>query len=274
MNERRKAKGERRKAKAKAWVHGSWLIVLCSLFSVLSSCSVNKNTSSLRNLSANHIIREVEDNRFEFDNLEAKLGIKVKGDNNIGLKGQLKMQNDSVIWISVSLKLGIEVGRIMITEDSLKFINRSNRTYLTASLNNVSEILPVDASIRFLQDILVGNDSKLKRGDKYKAIAENNRYKLVSNNNEILTRDIWVTPKTFKISQYDIRLLEDDKNKISLLYDNFQEINGRLLPTKITIVANDNFGIDLEIDYSEIKVGEKSNFPFNISKKYDRINLW
>ena len=258
----------------KLMVHGSWLIVLCSLFSVLSSCSVNKNTSSLRNLSANHIIREVEDNRFEFDNLEAKLGIKVKGDNNIGLKGQLKMQNDSVIWISVSLKLGIEVGRIMITEDSLKFINRSNRTYLTASLNNVSEILPIDASIRFLQDILVGNDSKLKRGDKYKAIAENNRYKLVSNNNEIMTRDIWVTPKTFKISQYDIRLLEDDKNKISLLYDNFQEINGRLLPTKITIVANDNFGIDLEIDYSEIKVGEKSDFPFNISKKYDRINLW
>ena len=30
-------------------------------------------------------------------------------------------------------------------------------------------------------------------------------------------------------------------------------------------------GLNIEIDYSEIKVGEKLEFPFNISKKYNRI---
>ena len=54
-------------------------------------------------------------------------------------------------------------------------------------------------------------------------------------------------------------------------YDNFQEINGKLLPTKIILDTNDEFDINIEIDYSEIKAGEKLEFPFNISKKYSRI---
>ena len=106
-----------------------WLLALGFWLLVLGSCSTNKNVSSIRNLSANHIIREVERNQFEFDNLETKFNVKVKGDNNIGLKGQMRMQNDSVIWISLSLKLGIEVARVMITDDSVKFMNRTNKTF-------------------------------------------------------------------------------------------------------------------------------------------------
>lgn len=250
-------------------VRGFWFVALVML---VCSCSSNKDItkSNLRSYSANHIIREIEDNRFEFDNLETKLDIKVKGDNKLGLKGQLRMQNDSVIWVSLSLKLGIEVARVMITEDSLKFINRTEKTYFTASLDNVKNIFPIDASISFLQDILVGNNSQLKRSDKYKVVTDKGRYKLESNKNELIRKDIWVNPKEFRISQYDMKSFIDG-NSVSLRYDNFQEVEGRLLPTKIIIETSDNLGIDIEIDYSDIKAGEELAFPFNISKKYSKI---
>ena len=119
--------------------HRSLPVAHCSLLIaiifILCSCSTNKTTSSLRTLSANHIIREIEDNRFEFDNLDTKFNVRLEG-NNIGLKGQLKMKNDSVIWISLSLKLGIEVARVMITEDSVKLINRTNKTYFSESIES------------------------------------------------------------------------------------------------------------------------------------------
>lgn len=73
-----------------------WLLAFSFWLLVLGSCSTNKNVSSIRNLSANHIIREVERNQFEFENIETKFNVKVKGDNSIGLKGQMRMQNDSV----------------------------------------------------------------------------------------------------------------------------------------------------------------------------------
>ena len=246
-----------------------WLLALGFWLLALGSCSTNKNASSIRNLSANHIIREVERNQFEFDNFETKFNVKVKGDNNIGLKGQMRMQNDSIIWISLSLKVGIEVGRMMITEDSVKFINRSNRTYFSESVESFrsSGIQEFWSSgiLDLLQNLLVGNDINFK--EKYKATIEDNNYKLTSNKNTFL-----VTPKTFKVKRQQATV-NGQQSTVGIDYDNFQEVNGKLLPTKIIVDAGDIFNLNIEIDYSEIKVGEELEFPFNISKKYNKIKI-
>ena len=275
--------------------HRSLPVAHCSLLIaiifILCSCSTNKSTSSLRTLSANHIIREVEDNRFEFDNLDTKFNVRLEG-NNIGLKGQLKMKNDSVIWVSLSLKLGIEVARVMITEDSVKFLNRTNKTYFVESVDKFQERLPSEVTMQLLQNILVGNDILLSKNDKFKVTIDDNNYKLESDKNTF-----WVTPKTFKVKSYQLSAVSyqlsavsyqlsaisyqqsvsesvsESVSTVSVSYDNFQEINGKLLPTKIILNANEDFNIKLEIDYSDVKVGERLEFPFNISKKFNKIKL-
>ena len=271
--------------------HRSLPVAHCSLLIaiifILCSCSTNKSTSNLRTLSANHIIREVEDNRFEFDNLDTKFNVRLEG-NNIGLKGQLKMKNDSAIWVSLSLKLGIEVARVMITEDSVKLINRTNKTYFVESVDKFQERLPSEVTMQFLQDILVGNDILLSKNDKFKVTIDDNNYKLESDKNTF-----WITPKTFKVKSCQLSAVSYQQSAmapepvegstrhfdklsdrtIKIKYDNFQEINGNLLPTKIILNANEDFDIKLEIDYSEVKVGERLEFPFNISKKFNKIKL-
>ena len=243
----------------------TFVFCLLSFVFFTTSCSSNKSMSGLRNLSANHILREVERNQFEFNNLATKFNVKVKGDNSIGLKGQLRMQNDSVIWVSVSLKLGIEMARVMITEDSVKFINRTEKTYLAESIDKFKSRLPSEATISFLQDVLVGNDIQFNDNEKFKASIEDNSYKLESEKNTF-----WVTPKTFKVKRQR-PTTNGQQPTVIINYDNFQEINGKLLPTKIILDTNDEFDINIEIDYTEVKVGEKLEFPFNISKKYSRI---
>jgi hypothetical protein len=178
----------------------------------------------------------------------------------------MRMQNDSVIWISLSLKLGIEVARVMITEDSVKFINRTEKTYLSESINELKDRLPIETSLELLQNLLVGND--INFNGKYKATIDDNSYKLTSDRNTF-----WVTPKTFKVKEHELQSSTTNSQQliIKINYDNFQKINGKLLPTKIILDAGDIFDINIEIDYSDIKVGEKLQFPFNISKKYSRI---
>ena len=253
-----------------------WLLAFGFWLLALGSCSTNKNTASIRNLSANHIIREVERNQFEFDDFETKFNVKVKGDNNISLKGQMRMQNDSVIWVSLSLKLGIEVARVMITDDSVKFINRTNKTYFSESAESfrASGVLEFGNSgvLEFLQDLLVGNDVLLSKNDKFKVTIEDDNYKLTSDQNTFL-----VTPKTFKVKSQKSKVksqwltVNSQQPTIVINYDNFQKVNEKLLPTKIILDASDIFDINIEIDYSEIKVGEELEFPFNISKKYNKI---
>ena len=261
-----------------------WLLAFGFWLLALGSCSTNKNTASIRNLSANHIIREVERNQFEFDDFETKFNVKVKGDNNISLKGQMRMQNDSVIWVSLSLKLGIEVARVMITNDSVKFINRTNKTYFSESAESFRDSGVLEfgndgvlefgnlGMMEFLQDLLVGNDVLLSKNDKFKVTIEDDNYKLTSDKNTFL-----VTPKTFKVKSQKSKVksqwltVNSQQPTIVINYDNFQKVNGKLLATKIILDASDIFDINIEIDYSEIKVGEELEFPFNISKKYNRI---
>lgn len=256
---------------------GSWIIVL--IF-IISSCSVKKETSSLKMLSANHIVKEVEDNKFEFDSFEAKFDVKIE--NDMDLKGQLRMQNDSVIWVSLSLKLGVEVARAMITEDSIKVIMRTGKTYFTTSTKNLDTIVPIEKPLQWIQNILVGNDIQIEEG-KYNVSIENDRYKLETkeknNQEQQLIKEIFVTPKTYKISRYEIKELSNQNyegievlhsSTLGLNYNNFQNINDKLIPSKI--IYEDN-ALTIEINYSDIKIGEKLEFPFNISKKYKKINL-
>lgn len=266
---------------------GSWFVALTL---IVSSCSVKKETSNIRMLSANHIVKEVEDNKFEFDNLEAKFNVNIldeKGRNEMGLKGQLRMQNDSVIWVSLSLKLGIEMARIMITEDSVKFINRTNKTYFVTNIDGLDSI--VENPLLFVQGLLVGNDVHL-RDNKYQVEIENNSYNLETKpkhiskigEEEFITKNIYIIPEIFRISEYKAKTCfireGKDKNIISciessLSYDDFQQINDKLIPSKIIFEDSSLDGI-IEINYTEIKVGEKLKFPFNISKKIDRLHVW
>lgn len=252
---------------------GFWLLAFGLTLSI-NSCSTTKETSTLRHLSANHIIREIEENSFDYDMLQAKLDIKFKDDKNtLGLKGQLRMQRDSLIWISLSLKVGIEIGRLMITPDSVKFLNRNKKTYIAESLSVFGDKLPIEPSIDFLQNIFVGNDTQIRRSDKSKVSTEDNNYKLEIVNTNVL-KDIWVMPETFKILKYKIRAHDKDDKDMQLEYSNFKDYNERLLPSKIRFGLSYGNDIEVEIDYSNVTVDEEVEFPFNITKKFERIYLW
>ena len=266
----------------------TFVFSLLSLSFAVSSCSTQRNLdkSNLKPLNANNIIREIEDNQFEFDNLEARIGISVKGDNKLGLKGQMRMQKDSTIWISLSLKVGIEVGRIMITQDSIKYINRNTRTYLAESLEYFENKLPIVPSLQFIQDLLVGNDTQNTRSDRCKASTDNGHYKLeISNKNTSLIKDVWVNSSTFRINEFMLKESREGYYSIVMKYDDFKNINGKLLPSRIIFEINEasedykttrlqDYKFCVEINYSDIKTGEELSFPFNVSPKFEQIYLW
>ncbi len=240
----------------------------------------------MRSYTVNNIIKEVERNQFDFDNLQAKINIKFKDDKNtLGLRGQVRIQKDSIVWISLSLKVGIEVGRMMITTDSIKLIERNSKSYISESIHTFADILPIEPSVSFIQDLLIGNDTQMQKDGKYKISTEDDKYKLeitkkekknIKNDEEpyILAKDIWIIPENFRISKYNIKEYDNDVRKIQLEYNDFELYNDKYLPTKIGITLSSGYDMSLEIEYNNIEIGEKISFPFNISDKFERIYIW
>ena len=264
------------------------LLIFCvlTLLFVGTGCSSKKamTKTSLREFTANHLIREVENNAFDFESFQAKINVKIETkDQNINVKGQLRMKKDSIIWTSVSLPLGVEVVRVKIEPDSVYFLNRNDKTYLREGIDVFGDISPMITSIEFLQSVLVGNDINLRESDNYNVEIDNGQYilliskelkKSIKHNEDdwkVMLKDLWIDPQLFKITKYYIKEYNDSKRKIELQYSDFIEVNGKYVPSKIMIDIHGNDYLKATISYSNIIVGENIEFNFSIPKKYERI---
>ena len=266
------------------------ILLIFSMLAVVpflsTSCSSKKSLTktTLREFTAAKLIKEVEENQFEFDNFVAKMNMKIETkDRNLNVKGQLRMKKDSIIWTSISMPMGLEVLRIKVTSDSVFFLNRTEKTYLIENIEVFNEISPMITTIGFIQAVLVGNDINLRESDDYKIEISDGQYNLliskklkksIKNNDEdwkVMLKDIWIDPQLFKITKYHIREYNDSKRKIDLQYSDFEEIKGKYLPTEINIDIHGDIYLKAKIEFSNITIDEPLEFNFSIPKKYERI---
>lgn len=263
------------------------------IFSILAvvpflstSCSSKKSLTktTLREFTAAKLIKEVEENQFEFDNFVAKMNMKIETkDRNINVKGQLRMKKDSIIWTSVSMPMGLEVLRIKVTTDSVYFLNRTEKTYLAENIEVFKDFSPMITTIGFIQAVFVGNDINLRESDDYNIQIADGQYNLsiskklkktIKNNDEdwkVMLKDLWIDPQLFKITRYHIREYNDSKRKIDLQYSDFEEVNGKYFPKEISVDIHGDLYLKAHIEFSNITVNEPLEFNFSIPKKYERI---
>ena len=77
-------------------------LMFCALAMLLigTGCSSKKSMTkaSLREFTANRLIKEVEKNNFDFNDIQAKLSVKLEvNDEKHTVKGQLRMKKDSIV---------------------------------------------------------------------------------------------------------------------------------------------------------------------------------
>ncbi len=98
-----------------------------------------------------------------FEWLTANMSIQAEGngmDFN-DLSGQLRMRNDSLVWLNVTATMGVEVLRAKVSNDSVWLINRLEKTYLAEPLDTVSAQLGMPLSLPLLQTLLLDNNQGL-----------------------------------------------------------------------------------------------------------------
>ena len=153
-----------------------WIIVL-TLF--LFACGSNKNvvTSSLENRSSKSIVKKVNQNHLDYNWFTTKLNGKIETNGaDTPFSANLRIRKDSVIWLSVSALLGIEVARIQITPDSFKLMNRINKTYWIGDFEDVESAYGIPANYEQLEGVLVGQISL--ENQKMSSIVSENKYLL------------------------------------------------------------------------------------------------
>ena len=143
-------------------------IILLSALLVLASCgSHRKNVAPTEAMLTEALIQQVEQNETQWNWFTAKLNIQPESGMISNLGGQIRMQRDSVIWVSVMALLGMEAVRIMLTPDSLFVINKLENSYVKESLDMLKARFGTDIRFSDIQNMLLGNGLwMLGKGEK------------------------------------------------------------------------------------------------------------
>ena len=253
-----------------------------------SSCKSTRSTlkKPLKEHAFDYLYARMLENQISFDYLNAKFSVVYqKEKKKTDLRGQLRIRKDSIIWVSLSPALGIEAARISLTNDSVKFINRLNKTYLLGEYKMLDTLLRTSIDYSIVESMIIGNDLTQYDVDKFKASVDGGLYRITIQkrtkirkymrrggiDTKVLVQNIWLDPENFKIRKIEIKELGDDNKKLQVFYNRYQAVNSQLFPSvvRIEIIAENKITID--ISFGKTEIDQALKFPFRISKKYQRL---
>ncbi|MEO6903678.1 MAG: DUF4292 domain-containing protein [Bacteroidia bacterium] len=266
------------------------LFLLVLISSLLYSCSSQKKIpksngkcvldfKNTHTLTAN--LRAAE---FNFKYLKAKLSANAELDSEMySFSIALRIKKDSVIWMSLS-KIGIEGARVLITKDSVKFINTIKNSYFIGDFGYLSNFLNTELDFEALQSLLIGNsvtfydeDEKLKSGVtncQYTlgTIRKHKLKRVMKKKKELIDpiQSIYLCPETFKIARIIFYEFNPDRN-FDATFKNHQALGDQLFPYKINYTINAQKNIVLNLEYSKIELNVEQSFPFKIPANYEAI---
>lgn len=264
------------------------LLVISSVIG-FSGCTSSRKAvrEPIKEQGAEYLVSKLKEHELTFDQFSAKFNVSYQVDQKTtSVSGTLRIAHDSIIWISISPALGIEAVRFMLTPDSIKYMNRLNNTYLSQSFSYINQLMNRALDYDMAQSFLIGNDFSLYESNSFKALIENQQYKLSTTNRQKLRRDvrrsetdisiplqsIWLDPETFKISKVLLKEAERDSRRFLATYEDFENIDGRLIPSNLNFVVETNEKkIRITINYSKIQINTEQTYSFRIPASYTEI---
>jgi|SRR3954469_1347677 hypothetical protein len=270
------------------------LTVFLSLSSFFSSCknqkkiTLNNGKCILDFKNARTLTSNLRASEFKFDRLKAKLNIDALIDSSSNsFTVSLRIKRDSVIWMSLS-KLGIEGARVLITKDSVKFVNSIKSEYFSGDFAYLSKLLNTELDFEIIQSLLVGNSVAFyDETEKIKPGIDNCQYtlgtirkfklrKVMEKGKELkeAAQSIYMVPETFKIARILFYDFNPDRSFDAQFgaFSTPENSNNQLFPFKMNYVIKAQKNVTIDIEYSKIQLNEELSFPFKIQDNYARIH--
>lgn len=206
---------------------------------------------------------------FQYLNGRGKVHFKRK-DTDQSANFALRIKRDSAIWLSGSL-LGIEGVRALLTPDSVRVVNRLQKTYFAGDYAYLSQLLNVPVTYRQMQDILLGDYQVAPKGALPVVKTEGDNQAVTYPQAPLILEQL-VSTVTGRLQQLKVSESAAQRS-LTVGYADFQKPTGTELPFAFTTnVLGQQGGAEstsATLNYQKVEVGSGHlNFPFSIPKGY------
>ncbi len=198
------------------------------------------------------------------------------------ISGNIRIKNDSAVFISVAPFLGIEVARLLVTPDSVKMINRLDNSYFEGNIRVLSNMLNTYVDFYMLQALLVGNDFRHFSNNDLKISNDRDRILLQGGSRKLLSEgtgnvsfqhNLWLNSDNYRIEE---SLLYEPLTRRSLraVYNNNSRINGQWVPREVSIIFTEpGSRATMNIRYSRTTIDQPQTISFSIPNTYTPLSF-
>jgi len=253
---------------------------------ILSSCGIfTKGHSQNRELTVGEGIINISDsltaNYLDYNSLKIKFSADYTSRvQKISLGGTLKIKKDTFIWMSLSPGMGIEAARVLLTPDSVKFINRLKSEYFAGSYDFLQEKYGLEldyytAQAIFTNELFIypAKTDKASLSNDFTLKSDSLFHTFTNMIGDSLSHKVNVNKGSYKINSTSAEVKKQNKT-FDLNYKDFAMHNGSSFPELIEINANvPSMKRNFLITYNKIYVNKPVKASFKIAKTYNEIKL-
>ena len=282
----------------------SILFVLCVL--AVASCKAPKTltTERLKPISTNRLIRNVEENAFDYKNFDIKrISCQYETPNEkTSFRAGLESVKDKYILVSLS-KINLPVARLLLTPDSIKMINYFEKTYSVTDYSLLNKFFNTNVDFNVIQSILTNNifsyhddqrdqdfrefvtyadsglyllqsakNRKLEKIERKRKEEKIERYLKKLDEENMIIQSLYIDPVHYKIR----RIVLDDraeKRILNISFSEFQSVGNYLYPGDIQIrFTGPGDFVSLKVKMSKFSTQSTAqDLSFKIPERYKRI---
>jgi hypothetical protein len=183
----------------------------------------------------------------------------------------VRMQKDSIIWISLSNDIGIEGLRIVISPDSIKVLDKLANTYQQRPLNSIQTVSQIPFAFTDLQNLLIGIPVFFNKDSILSYNGKATGYTVLSYGS--LFRHLLSIDPEYRIEKSKLDDTDPVLNRTAdLFYKEYEDKTGFLFSTFREIFISQQNNLNVQLKFKDYHFNELLTFPFTIPKRYKRID--
>ena len=258
------------------------LYLFCFLL-LITGCRTARDTT---NASSGSLKAEEEyfdalrSQSFHYQTFSSRLqfSLLLESGKEVSSRGQIKIEKDKRLQISIQPMLGIEMFRIELTPDSIKLVDRMNKRYLVEDYKELKNNSEVDFNFHNLQALftnqlfLPGETSMPKNAFKRFRWEQTPKGYVLQTKDNMGISYLFLADHEEKLNA--AKITDNTDYTLQWDYNDFRIVDQQYFPMKMNgVLSTKNANNSIALNYSKVEVNTPLNMQFTIPSGYKRMTF-
>ena len=190
---------------------------------------------------------------------------------SISINADIRIKKDEIIWINLKF-FGIPMAKALITPTRVSYYEKINNTYFDGDYSILSKMLGTDLDFQKVQNLLLGKPIDNLTKEEFIAEIADNLFQLKSKNKTDIEKAFSFETANYLLKKQFINQTSKNRN-VTVNYPSFINQDNMFLPTGVSILANQQDQVKIDVEYKKITFNESLSYPYSIPDGYSQIKI-